>query len=108
MLLIVLLALTALLVCVLAAWGVWKPTEESAAVWFQRSGAIATVFCVIAQLRINDFLERIRGGTFAESWKLFYLFEKHRSAVSLFVTLVAVLGALIWGYGDLIFMYVRG
>lgn len=101
--LIVLLGILAILVCLLAAFGVWKPVTESRAVWFQRSGAIASVFCVVAQLRINGFIEKIRGGSYAESWNLFNLFEKHQSGVSLLITMIAVLGAVVWGYGDLLF-----
>ena len=105
---IVLLGVFAVLAAVLAGLGVWKPITESSAIWFQRSGAIVTVFCVVAQLRINGFLERIRGHANAESFVLFRAFEKHQSTVSWFVGVVAVLGAVIWGYGDLLFMHIVG
>jgi hypothetical protein len=101
LLFILFLCLVAVLVEVLAAAAVFKPESEPLDVWFQRSGAITSVFCVFAQLRINNFLESIRGGTFSESWALFRLFNKQHSAVSWIVTLVAIWGAFVWGYGDI-------
>ena len=93
----------AVLAEILAAASVLKPESETVAFWFQRSGAITSVFCIFAQLRINSFLESIRGGTFSESWALFRLFNKQQSAVSWIVTLFAIWGAFVWGYGDLMF-----
>ena len=99
------LCLVAVLVEVLAAASVLKPGSETLASWFQRSGAVTSVFCVFAQLRINNFLESIRGGTFSESWALFRLFNKQHSTVSWIVTLVAIWGAFVWGYGDLMLQH---
>lgn len=98
---IVFLCIAAILVQVLAASSVLKPESEPVALWFQRSGAITSIFCIFAQLRINNFLESIRGGTFAESWALFRMFNKQHNAISWIVTLFAIWGALVWGYGDL-------
>lgn len=99
------LCLIAVLVEGLAATSMLKPESEPLASWFQRSGAITSVFCVFAQLRINNFLESIRGGTFSESWALFRLFNKKHSTVSWIVTLIAIWGAFVWGYGDLMLQH---
>ncbi len=95
------LCFVAVLAEVLAAAAMLKPESEPLASWFQRSGAITSVFCVFAQLRINNFLESIRGGTFSESWALFRLFNKQHGTVSWIITFVAIWGAFVWGYGDL-------
>lgn len=88
----------------LAAYGGWlRPKGELPESWFQRSGAMTSIFSIFAQFRINNFLETIRGGTFAESWSLYNKFIKFQTAISLLVTVVGLLGAFIWGYGDLIF-----
>ncbi len=105
LLFILLLCLVAVMVEVLAVASVLKPESESLGLWFQRSGAITSIFCVFAQFRINNFLESIRGGTFSESWALFRLFNKQQSAVSWLVTLTAIWGALVWGYGDLMLQH---
>jgi glucan phosphoethanolaminetransferase (alkaline phosphatase superfamily) len=105
---IVTLCVVAILVEILAAASVLKPESESPASWFQRSGAITSVFCAFAQLRSNNFLESIRGGTFAESWTLYHLFNKWQNAINWGVTFVAIWGAFIWGYGDLLFKHITG
>ncbi|MBH1605151.1 hypothetical protein I5U63_08785 [Stenotrophomonas maltophilia] len=79
-----------------------RPASESLPGWFQRSGAVTSVFAVLAQFRISAFYERIRGGTFAESWQLFHFFIGHYRLVSTAVATVTVVGAIIWGYGDLV------
>ena len=99
---IVFLCISAVSVEALAFHSVLKPDSESTASWFQRSGAITSIFAVFAQLRVNNFLEDIRGGTFAESWWLYNLFNKYQYYVSWLTTLVAIIGAFVWGYGDLV------
>lgn len=88
----------------LAAYcGLLRPNSDLPELWFQRSGAISSVFSVFAQFRINNFLEKIRGGTFAESWSLHTKFIKHQTVISWMVTVVGLLGTFVWGYGDLLF-----
>lgn len=82
-----------------------RPATESLPVWFQRSGAITSVFAVLAQFRISGFYERIRGGAFAESWQLFHFFKGHHRLVSRGVAAITVAGAVIWGYGDLLIQW---
>jgi hypothetical protein len=80
-----------------------KPNSESIETWFQRSGAITAIFATFAQFRINNFLESIRGGTFAESWTLYRIFIRRQTVISWLATFTAIWGAMVWAYGDLIF-----
>lgn len=79
-----------------------RPNSESAASWFQRSGAITSIFSAFAQYRIGNFLESIRGGTFAESWSLYNLFKTQQYVMSWVIAAITIWGAFVWGYGDLL------
>ncbi|MGZ9712002.1 hypothetical protein ACXX82_14475 [Glaciimonas sp. GNP009] len=102
---ITILCIAAISVEILAVYSVLKPSSESVALWFQRSGAITSIFCAFAQFRINNFLESIRGGAFAESWWLYNIFNKQQYSISWAVTFLAIWGAFVWGYGDLFAKY---
>lgn len=82
-----------------------RPSSESVASWFQRSGAITSIFSVFAQYRIGNFLESIRGGTFAESWWLYNLFKTPQYLMSWVIAAIAIWGAFVWGYGDLLIKF---
>jgi hypothetical protein len=88
---------------IFAYCGWLRPQNDSPGIWFQRSGSITAIFSAFAQFRINNFLERIRGGTFKESWDLYYKFISRQVTVSWAVTVIGVIGAVVWGYGDIIF-----
>ncbi len=101
-----------LIVCAIGAglfaYSGWlKPENDSPGIWFQRSGSITAIFSAFAQFRINNFLERIRGGTFAESWKLYNEFIRRQAMFSWAVTAIGIVGAVVWGYGDLIFNVIQ-
>jgi len=64
---IIILCAFAITVEVLSLFSVLRPSSESVSSWFQRSGAITLIFAIFAQFRISNFLESIRGSTFAES-----------------------------------------
>ena len=100
---ILLLCVVAVVAEVMAYFSALKPEGELTALWFQRSGAITAIFSAFAQFRINSFLESIRGGTFAESWALYRQFIRRQVVISWIVTILALWGAIVWGYGDLIF-----
>ncbi|CAB3802928.1 hypothetical protein LMG28688_05667 [Paraburkholderia caffeinitolerans] len=103
--LIVFLCVSAIVVGPLSLCSVLRPGSESLASWFQRSGAITSIFAVFAQYRISGFLVSIRGGTFAESWSLYHLFETHHHVLSWVIAVITIWGALVWGYGDLFLKY---
>jgi hypothetical protein len=98
---IVFLCMVGIGVEILAYCSVLKPNSESAASWFARSGAITSIFCIFAQLRLSSFLESRKGVGFEESWWLFKLFKKRHDVISWAVVFVAMWGAVVWGYGDL-------
>jgi hypothetical protein len=104
--LIVFLCISAIAVELLSFCSSLRPSSETLASWFQRSGAITSVFASFAQYRIGSFLESIRGGTFAESWSLYHLFKAHHYVLSWVIAIIAIWGALVWGYGDLLIKYV--
>ncbi|WP_323030870.1 hypothetical protein [Brachymonas denitrificans] len=104
--LIVFLCVSAIVVGPLSLCSVLRPSPESLTSWFQRSGAITSIFAVFAQYRISGFLEAIRGGTFAESWSLYHLFKTHHHVLSWVIAVITIWGALVWGYGDLLLKYV--
>jgi hypothetical protein len=90
------------------AYSGWlKPQNDSPGIWFQRSGSITAIFSAFAQFRINNFLERIRGGTFKESWHLYFKFISRQVTISWVVTVIGVIGAVVWGYGDIIFKMIH-
>ena len=104
--LIVFLCASAIVVGPLSLYSVLRPESESLASWFQRSGAITSIFAVFAQYRISGFLESIRGSTFAESWSIYNLFKTHYQVLSWVIAIITIWGALVWGYGDLLLKYV--
>lgn len=104
--LIVFLCVSAIVVGPLSLCSVLRPGSEPLAPWFQRSGAITSIFAGFAQYRISGFLESIRGGTFAESWSLYHLFKTHHDVLSWVIAAIAIWGALVWGYGDLLLKWV--
>lgn len=99
------LCVTAIAVEPLSFWRFLMPSAETLPTWFQRSGAVTSIFAVIAQFRIANFLESIRGGTFAESWWLYHLFQKQQYVLSWVIAAVAVWGAFVWGYGDILIKF---
>ena len=99
------LCASAIVVELLSLCSVLRPDAETLPSWFQRSGSVTSIFAAFAQYRINNFLESIRGGTFAESWALYRLFATHQYVLSWIITAIAIWGALVWGYGDLILKF---
>ncbi len=104
--LIVILCAVAIAVGPLSLLSVLRPPSESVATWFQRSGSITAIFAAFAQYRLGAFFEVIRGGTFAESWSLYHLFKRRHQAVSWALAVIAIWGAFVWGYGDLLVNHV--
>ena len=103
---IVALCAVAIAVGPLSLCSVLRPHSEPVATWFQRSGSITAIFSAFAQYRLGAFFESIRGGTFAESWSLYHLFKKHHQWVSWALAVIAIWGAFVWGYGDLLVSHV--
>jgi len=100
------LCLAAVIVEILSLCPYFRPNSESIAFWFQRSGAITSIFSAFAQYRISNFLESIRGGTVAESWWLYHLFKTRQYVMSWVIVVIAIWGAIVWGYGDLLVKWI--
>ena len=81
----------------------WQPEGESLATWFQRSGSILvviTVFCEFKLLKISSLVDPgetvvTYGNNVSDSHKKLYRF------LSSLVLFLAIIGTLIWGYGDI-------
>lgn len=82
-----------------------KPPSEKIDLWFQRSGAAMTAFSVFSQVKVNNILEMIRGGTFAESWKMYHKYIVLQRLASGISVILIISGTVIWGYGDLLLRY---
>lgn len=105
---VVLLAIAFLApVTVNAFFGALKPAAESSGVWFQRSGAISTVFALLAATLQADASRKLwTPGFLADAEKLAILtsFEGKFSICQNLSFLFTVLGTVIWGYGDILFV----
>gem|GEM_PF-836298 len=85
------------------------PIFEDRAVWFQRSGALTTIFALLATT-LRDFgSNALYAGGFGEQAKLNVKIEFHQRFSEIFVVgfFLTVLGTVIWGYGDTILKLVH-
>jgi hypothetical protein len=101
MMFIFLLCLVSIIFPILAYNGILMPAGHTVGEWFERSGAIMSIFSSFAQFRAGGFLESMRGGTFAESWTAYRIFKKYLDIASWIIAFLVILGAGIWGYGSL-------
>ena len=79
-----------------------RPVSQPFPTWFGRSGSIMCVFALIAQYKIGLFEQGIRGTAFAESWAIHRRYAKRIALVNRASLALAILGTLVWGYGDLL------
>jgi hypothetical protein len=89
-----------------ALFGALKPIAESNGVWFQRSGAISTVFALLAATLQADASRKLwTPGFLGDIHKLAVLssFEGKFSICQNLSLLFTLLGTVIWGYGDILF-----
>jgi hypothetical protein len=90
----------------------WLTLEQNYGQWFARTGSIIVLFSIIAEFLIfsnyehmKPLSEKEKGITWGglEAWQKLALkyYEKNRNWGSM-VLLPALIGTIIWGYGDLI------
>lgn len=82
-----------------------KPPMESSGVWFQRTGAISTVFALLAATLQADAARKLWSpGFLGDIHKMAVLtsFERKFSICRNLSFLISVLGTVIWGYGDIL------
>ncbi|VVQ01464.1 hypothetical protein PS938_02520 [Pseudomonas fluorescens] len=87
----------------------FKPSFETPEVWFQRSGALMTVFALLAALLKDMGTQTLhKPGYFGDALKLEVLaeLEQRFEWVFWFAFLFTVLGTLVWGYGDTYYKFV--
>lgn len=112
-----------LIVIILFAWGTaFNPTNEGQEYWFQRMGALMTIFSVYIEILVfryaqmwdnlgADKQEQLRKNVQAAMEVLDFPFQltigaNHRGSVTLSKLLShasLVTGTIIWAYGDLIY-----
>lgn len=85
-----------------------RPSYESAEVWFQRSGALTTIFALLTN-QIKDVGSQALHvpGTLGDDVKLKVLaeFERHFQIIFAVAFVLTVVGTLVWGYGDTAYKY---
>lgn len=91
----------------IALAGVGRPEGERPELWFMRSGAVSAIGATYVLFRMGGFLEKIRGGVFAESWVFYKTFNKHHTVISNIATFFGIASSIIWGYGDLMYIFFR-
>lgn len=83
-----------------------RPSFETIEVWFQRSGALTTVFALLAtQMKAMGQEGLHEPGTWGDELKLAVLkeFDFRFKAIFWVAFILTVLGTIIWGYGDTIY-----
>ncbi|MFT6655290.1 MAG: hypothetical protein ACJAWI_002063 [Marinomonas primoryensis] len=81
----------------------WQPEGEALATWFQRSGSILvviTVFCEFKLLKISSSVDPGES-TITYGHNVGDLQLKCYRFLSSSVLFLAIVGTLIWGYGDI-------
>jgi uncharacterized protein YjeT (DUF2065 family) len=98
------LILIAVIIPVLAFSGILKPENEQAGIWFQRSGSITVLLSLTAEYIISRLHGIIRpaGFTSDETEMIRVKLESPLMVLRYIGGAVAVVGTIIWGYGDLL------
>lgn len=100
----IVLGLIALIAPFFALFGLFKPEERALAEWFMRSGSIMTIFSFLAQqqasLAIEIISPRGHGSLLINELRRKWL--GILSGINSYIALVTIIGAFIWGYGDLL------
>lgn len=97
------LCLCAVIPPLLSMLGSFRPQAESPGQWFERSGAVMTVFAVFAHFKADTIATMIAGGTLGESWEAYHKYKRHQAVVAGLSLVLMVIGTVVWGYGDLLF-----
>jgi hypothetical protein len=101
------LCLCAVLPPLISLTGIFRPQGEPLGQWFERSGAVMTVFAVFAQIGAGGIAAMIAGGTFAESWQAYHKYKRLQAIAAGLTLVLVVVGTVVWGYGDLLFPHIH-
>ncbi|MBL7005129.1 MAG: hypothetical protein ISR69_14015 [Gammaproteobacteria bacterium] len=80
-----------------------RPEGESLNTWFQRSGSIMVIVAVWAEVKLSHIQHLLNptGVYTNDCLKLRKEYGTYYNLIVWLVSLIAVAGTLIWGYGDL-------
>jgi hypothetical protein len=87
----------------------WVPLGESRSSWFQRSGAVTTLFSFLAAALAVVTSGRLHTpGTFGSQNKIEVLieFKKRFGFAEIGLLILTLLGTVIWGYGDILLRWI--
>jgi hypothetical protein len=87
--------------------GWFKPQAEPLGQWFQRSGAVMTVFAVYAQFKANSITAMIAGSGWGGPFALDPRYKGQQNVAAGLSLALVIIGTLVWGYGDLLFRLFR-
>ena len=85
------------------------PSFESVEVWFQRSGALTTVFALLTTLLRDMGMRTLhKPGHWGDALKLEVLSEVEARFEWIFWTAftLTIIGTVVWGYGDTLYKFV--
>lgn len=98
------LSLVAIAIPVCALLVPIRPTGEPLGVWFQRSGSVMTVLCLVLDLKVFSIHGRLFPSGMVDKdfgkFKTKYLPVKN--ALTILLLILTAVGTVIWGYGDLL------
>lgn len=100
------LVLIAFLAPSVNGWFLWlKPITDTPAQWFERSGAITTIFGLLAINLVDSGVERLvpsRKLADSSNAHLYSVFEYSFTVIKGLAFLATIVGTFIWGYGTVI------
>lgn len=82
----------------------FRPNGETAGSWFQRSGSIMVMLIILSEFRLFSIARYeipVDKGTLQKQ-PVSEEFKKPYTLISYLSVLIAAIGTIIWGYGDLI------
>ena len=93
----------AIVIPVCAYFSIWIPDEESEKVWFQRSGSFTVLFAVLVEYKLSKItsLVNLNGVVISPQKERSNKYRGVFNIVAYLAAALAILGTLIWGYGDI-------
>ena len=100
----ILIILSALLVPILSVLCKWYPEGESVGSWFQRSGSLVVMLTIWAEYKLFSINSEINptGIVISKHTEIKNKYKKPHIITSYCALTLAILGTIIWGYGDLL------
>lgn len=83
----------------------YKPITDSPSQWFERAGAVTTIFSLLAIYLLDDTLNRLvdpRKTAGLENIKIYNALEVPAGVLKTIAFLATLSGTAVWGYGTVI------